>query len=187
VTFNAKNLAQIPTKVESGKSYLLNLTVQARAKNLSESAQLLIIPELKGVNSGLLSQLLVLPSHGVNEKGEIVQTIQITGLFQPKVDSETLTLTVTEKLRRNLSGLIGVVQLTKVNVQVLNTPKATSNLMVTPVVKAPTTKAPTTKAPTTKAPTTKAPTTKAPTTKAPTTKAPTTKAPTTKAPTTKSS
>jgi hypothetical protein len=159
--FKSDNTSVIKTKVEEGKSYLVNLTLQAKAKNLNESSQLLLIANLKSAAAGSLSQLILIPSHGVNQRGEIVQTVQLTGLFQPSVDAESLSLSVTEKLKRAISGLSGVIQLTKINAQVLD--QASLN----PAVKALAAKAPAAKAPAAKAPAAKAPAAKAPAAKAP--------------------
>ena len=136
---------------------MINLTLQAKAKNLNESAQLLLIANLKAASNGSLTQLILVPSHGVNQLGEIVQTIQLTGLFQPSSDAEALSLSVTEKMKRTILGLTGVIQLTKVNAQILDQASMNPNATKAPATKAPATKAPATKAPATKAPATKAP------------------------------
>ena len=145
--FKSDNTSVIKTKVEEGKSYLVNLTLQAKAKNLNESSQLLLIANLKSAAAGSLSQLILIPSHGVNQLGEIVQTVQLTGLFQPSRDAESLTLSVTEKMKKKILGLIGVIQLTKVNAQVLDQSALNPSLKKAPAAKAPAAKAPAAKAP----------------------------------------
>jgi hypothetical protein len=155
--FKSDNTSVIKTKVEEGKSYLVNLTLQAKAKNLNESSQLLLIANLKSAAAGSLSQLILIPSYGVNQLGEIVQTVQLTGLFQPSTDAESLTLSVTEKMKRKILGLTGVIQLTKVNAQVLDQSALNPSLKMAPAAKAPAAKAPAAKAPAAKAPAAKAP------------------------------
>jgi hypothetical protein len=155
--FKSDNTSVIKTKVEEGKSYLVNLTLQAKAKNLNESSQLLLIANLKSAAAGSLSQLILIPSLGVNQLGEIVQTVQLTGLFQPSRDAESLTLSVTEKMKKKILGLTGVIQLTKVNAQVLDQSASNPSLKKTPAAKAPAAKAPAAKAPAAKAPAAKAP------------------------------
>jgi hypothetical protein len=160
--FNSNNTTVIGTKVEKGKSYLVNLTLQAKAKNLTASSQLLLVTSLKAVSASSLSQIIAIPSFGVNQLGEIVQTVQITGLFQPSKDSETLNLAVTEKTKRAISGLTGVIQLTKVNAQVLDQAQLNAGVSQNLTAKAPVVKAPVVKAPVVKAPAVKAPAVKAP-------------------------
>jgi hypothetical protein len=155
----------------------VNLTLSAKATNLNASSQLLIMANLRAASSGSLTQVMAIPSHGVNQLGEVVQTLQLSGLFQPSNDSESLLLSVTEKMKRAITGLSAVIQLTKINAQVVDQAKQNSVALKSTAAKAPVAKAPVAKAPVAKAPVAKAPVAKAPVAKAPVAKAPVAKAP----------
>jgi DNA-binding protein HU-beta len=99
---------------------MVTFTVQAKAQNLSQTSQLQVAVGLKPSGAGKLTQVISIPTHGVNEKGEVVQTIQVTGLFTPATASESIAVSVTEAKKRALRSIVGVVQLVKVKLQVVS-------------------------------------------------------------------
>jgi hypothetical protein len=98
---------------------MVTFTVQAKAQNLSQTSQLQVAVGLKPSGAGKLTQVISIPTRGVNEKGEVVQTLQVTGLFTPADASESIDVSVTEVKERALRSIVGVVQLVKVKLQVV--------------------------------------------------------------------
>jgi hypothetical protein len=93
------------------------------------------------------------PSHGVNSKGEIVQTTQVTGLFTPAVGSEGVSIVLKEVNGKAIRSLVGVAQLVKVKLQLVNQADDSSNIVAKkPVVKKPVVKKPVVKKPVVKKP-----------------------------------
>jgi topoisomerase IA-like protein len=84
----------------------------------------------KGLAGGSITQVVLLPAHGVNSKGEVVQTTQLFGLFQPKADNENLNVVVVEKNGKKLYALSGVIELTKAKVQVIGSTPTQGNVTV---------------------------------------------------------
>ena len=84
----------------------------------------------KGSAGGSITQVILVPAHGVNSKGEVVQTTQLFGLFQPKVNNESLNVAVVEKNGKKLYALSGVVELTKAKVQVIGSTPTQGNVTV---------------------------------------------------------
>ena len=115
------NVAAIQTKVLSGSAYLVSLTVQAKAVNLSQASQLWLLGTLRTqAGGGPLTKVMVIPSYGVNEKGQIIQTIQLSAVYTPSTDNEKLTISVTEKSGKKIGSLVGTIQLTKIQLQGLS-------------------------------------------------------------------
>jgi hypothetical protein len=118
------------------------------------------------------------PSHGVNSKGEIVQTTQVTGLFTPAVDSEGVSIALREVNGKQIRALVGVAQLVKVNLQLVNQSDGSSNLVAKkPVVKKAVVKKPVVKKPTVEKAVVKKPVAKKPTVEKPVVKKPVVKKP----------
>ncbi|CAB4775092.1 unannotated protein [freshwater metagenome] len=156
------------TGVLKDNYYLVHVTIQARAAKLSEAAALWLSAKMASTVPGSkFSNIIVLPSHGINDKGQIIQTLQVSGLFRAGEDAADLGVTLSEKSGKKLTSLTGVIELTKINyIPIMDSPA--TNLVVT---KAAATKAAATKAAATKAAATKAAATKAAATKAAATKA----------------
>jgi hypothetical protein len=112
----------------------VSITVQAKAANLTQTAQLLLKLVAITSSGGSLTQVVVVPSIGVNSKGEIVETTKLVGIFQPKVDKENLSISITEKNGRKMLGLIGIIELTKVKLHIIGSATQTSNLVISPTI-----------------------------------------------------
>jgi hypothetical protein len=122
---------------------MVTLTIQGRAASLSQTAQLRIAIALSAKSGGTFTQVMSVPSHGVNSKGEIVQTTQVTGLFTPAVGSERVKIALREVNGKKIRSLVGVAQLVKVKLQVVNQADDSSNIVAKkPVVKKPVVKKP---------------------------------------------
>ena len=109
---------------------MIQISIQAKAANLNDTSQLLMQLSVKSTAGGNITQVILVPAHGVNSIGEVVQTAQLLGVFQPKTDHESLTVKVVEKNGKKLSALSGVVELTKAKVQILGSVTAQANLKV---------------------------------------------------------
>jgi UDP-N-acetylmuramyl tripeptide synthase len=139
--------------VKAGSTYLIQLSIQAKAANLNDTSQLLMQLTAKGLAGGSITQVVLVPAHGVNSKGEVVQTTQLFGLFQPKADNENLNVVVVEKNGKKLYALSGVVELTKAKVQIIGSTPTQGNVTVSQsVAKAAVAKAAVAKKPTPKKP-----------------------------------
>ena len=101
-----------------GSSYLISATIQAKAVSISQTSQLALKASLKPqTGGGKLSQILVIPTRGLDANGKIVQTLQISALYKPAIENEKLSLSVTEKSKKKMQPLKGIIQITKVNVE----------------------------------------------------------------------
>jgi hypothetical protein len=115
------NVSTINTKVVPGSSYLISATIQAKAVNISQTAQLALRASLKAqTGGGKLTQLMITPTRGLDRNGKIIQTLQISALYTPAIVDEKLSLSVTEKTKKKMQPLMGSIQLTKVNVQTIS-------------------------------------------------------------------
>jgi hypothetical protein len=128
IPFNSTNSGIFTTKVAQGNAYMIQIVVQARPANLNEATQLLMQVIAKPTSGGSLSQFVSILSHGMNEKGQVVQTTEVTALYRPGSDNESLNIQVLEKNKKKLLGLSGVIELTKAKVQVVGGPISTPNL-----------------------------------------------------------
>jgi hypothetical protein len=118
----------ISTRVKAGEAYLVGLVVQARAKNVADATKLALRAVLNAeTTNGKITQVMVIPTSGTNGNGQIVQTLQISALFTPSKDNETIKLTISERTSKLIVGLVGNIQLTKIKLQPLET-SAPSNL-----------------------------------------------------------
>jgi hypothetical protein len=115
--FSANQKSTLSTRVELGASYLLTLTVQGRAASLSQTAQLKIVASISAKSGGALQQITSIPGYGVNDKGEIIQTVIVTALFTPAISSEALSISIKERDKRTIKSLVGVAQLVKVKLE----------------------------------------------------------------------
>jgi hypothetical protein len=119
IAFDKKGISAVTTKVRAGSAYKIQITIQARAANLNATSRLLIRLITKASSGGTLSQVVSVPGYGVNSKGQIIQTTQLVGIFTPKVDSEVLNVSVSELRKKKLKGLTGIIELTKVKLQLI--------------------------------------------------------------------
>jgi hypothetical protein len=136
LAFNVKNQATLSTKVEVGSSYQMTITVQAKASNLLQTAQLKLLVSLAAKSGGTLTQILSIPSTGINAKGEIVQTTQITGVFTPSAAAESVSVSAKDLDGRTVRSLSAVVQLVKIKLQVVSQSETAPSLKATPSKKA---------------------------------------------------
>jgi hypothetical protein len=98
---------------------MLKISIQAKAANLSQTAQLLMQMSAQAIAGGTITQVIVVPTMGVNSKGEVVETTQLTGIFQAQSDNESLKLSVSELTGKKIFGLSGVIELVKARVQII--------------------------------------------------------------------
>jgi hypothetical protein len=114
--FNAKNEATVTTNSVSGKSYLINFTVQSRAANIADSSKLALNAALSTTVSGTkFAQLVIVPSTGLNSRGQVVQTLQVSGLYLPDSSNEKIKVSLTEANSKKVTGIVGKLTLTLVN------------------------------------------------------------------------
>jgi hypothetical protein len=119
IVFGKKGNSEGITKVLAGSAYKVQITVHARAANMKDSSRLFIQVLTKAGSGGKLSQVVSSLGYGINSKGQIIQTSQLVGIFTPVVDSEALKISVSELRKKKLSSLTGVIELTKVKLQLL--------------------------------------------------------------------
>jgi hypothetical protein len=106
----------------AGAYYVFNAVVQVRAANLSEVSQLRVTVDVKAMEAdSKFLQVLLIPTHGVNSRGQVIQNYQLTAIYAPGVDNGVVQVSVTEAKRRGLINLVGNIQLTKANVTLLGT------------------------------------------------------------------
>jgi hypothetical protein len=123
----ANNQATVSTHVIAGQPYLLELTIESQAVNLNDPSQLAIKAIVTpGDSRSRISAVLVIPSHGVNSQGKVIQTLQYTGVFIPASALDTLKVQLVEKGGRHITGLVGEVKLTKIDFTPLTAPAQTS-------------------------------------------------------------
>jgi len=73
----------------------------------------------------------LVPTHGVNSRGQVIQNYQLTAIYSPAVNNGVVQVSVTEAKKRGLVNLVGNIQLTKANVSLLGTDASPSgNLAV---------------------------------------------------------
>jgi hypothetical protein len=100
----------------SGKSYLINFTVQSRAANIADSSKLALNAALSTTVSGTkFAQLVIIPSTGLNSRGQVVQTLQVSGLYLPDSSNEKIKVSLTEANSKKVTGIVGNLTLTLVN------------------------------------------------------------------------
>jgi hypothetical protein len=133
---------------------MVKMTLQARALNAADNGKLALSSTFKLSNvESKLQQMIIVPTQGLNSRGQIVQTLQVSGVLYAGVDFETIDLALNERASKRLTGTTGVIELTKINYQPVDS-DPDSNL--TASTKAAATKAAATKAAAAKAAATKA-------------------------------
>jgi hypothetical protein len=114
--FNAKNEASVTTVSVSGKTYLISFTVQTRAANIKDASKLALNTALSStISSTKFTQIVVVPSTGLNSRGQVVQTLQVSGLYLPGSDNEKIKVVLTEANAKKVTSIVGNMTLTLVN------------------------------------------------------------------------
>jgi hypothetical protein len=115
--FSSKNEASVTTTAVAGKAYEVSFTVQTRAANIADASKLALNAALSATNANSkFAQLVIVPSTGLNSRGQVVQTLQVTGLYLPGSDNEKIKVSLTEAKAKPVSGIVGNMTLTLVNV-----------------------------------------------------------------------
>jgi hypothetical protein len=119
----------ISTSVSSGNYYMIKMTIQARALNASDNGRLSLSSTLKLSSAeSKLQQMIIVPTQGVNSRGQIVQTLQVTGVLYAGIDFEKIDLALKDSNGKKLTSTTGVIELTKIKYQPV-TSEAESNLV----------------------------------------------------------
>jgi hypothetical protein len=108
---------------------MLSVIVSAKAANLNQSSQLWLKLISKTGASSKITNVIIVPSHGVNDKGETVQTLELTGVFTAGIDNEVLRFEVQDKSGKKIRALTGIIQLTKSQLTPLTDPDDGANIV----------------------------------------------------------
>jgi hypothetical protein len=128
IAFGPSHASKISTKVTAGNYYMLKITIQARALNALDNGKLLLEAYLKptSLDSKVL-EVMTVPSERADSKGQIIQTLQVTGILYAGANSESINLSLLESKNKKIASPVGLVELTKINYQPVIT-KSTSNV-----------------------------------------------------------
>jgi hypothetical protein len=110
-------------------TYMLSVVVSAKAANLNQASQLWLKLISKTGGSSKITNVIIVPSHGVNDKGETVQTLELTGVFTAGIDNEVLKFEVQDKSGKKIMALTGIVELTKIQLTPLTDSTGGANIV----------------------------------------------------------
>ena len=72
--------------------------------------------------------MIIVPTQGINSKGQSIQTLNVTGILYAGTDFEAINLSLVESSGKKITSTTGVIELTKINYQPM-TSKPSSNLV----------------------------------------------------------